>query len=82
MPQAKVYFVDPADVAVVEKEIAALQQGFDRAVTIECVPLQGFTPAGTYAQDYIDRNLGETMMIDPGLADAFVESHADEFGNA
>ncbi len=82
MPQAKVYFVDPADVAVVEKEIAALQQGFDRAVTIECVPLQGFTPAGTYAQDYIDRNLGETMMIDPGLADAFVEGHAGEFGNA
>lgn len=81
MPQAKVYFVDPDDVAVVEKTIAELQQGFDRAVTIECVPLEGFTPAGKYAQDYIDRNLGENLIVDPSLADAFVEAHADEFGN-
>lgn len=82
MPQAKVYFVDPSESGVIDAAIAGLQQNFDRAVTIKCVPLEGFTPAGKYAQDYIDRNLGETMMIDPSLADAFAESHADEFGNA
>ena len=80
MPEAKVYFDDPADVAEIEKCIAKLQQGFDRAVTIECVPLEGFVPAGKYAQDYIDRNLGQQLIIDPSLADAFVDAHKDEFG--
>lgn len=80
MPQAKVYFIDRDDVAVVDKAIADLQQSFDRAVTIECVPLEGFSPAGKYAQDYIDRNLGENLIVDPSLADAFAEAHADEFG--
>lgn len=82
MPQAKVFFVDGADAGVIDKAIADLQQHFDRAVTIAAVPLEGFTPAGKYAQDYIDRNLGEGLVIDPALADAFVASHADEFGNA
>lgn len=81
MPQAKIYYIDPVDEAVVDKAIADLQQHFGCAVTIACVPLQGFTPAGKYAQDYIDRNLGENLIIDPSLADAFVESHANEFGS-
>lgn len=80
LPEAKVFFEDSADVAVIDECIAKLQKNFDRAVTIECVPLQGFTPAGTYAEDYISRNLGEQLIIDPSLADAFVDAHKDEFG--
>lgn len=80
MPQAKIYFTDPSDEIVVSKQIADLQQHFDRAVTIACLPLEGFVPAGRYADDYIKRNLGEELIIDPALADAFAESHADEFG--
>lgn len=81
LPEAKVYFVDGADAAIVDESIAKLQQNFDRAVTIECVPLQGFSPVGKYADDYIKRNLGEQLIIDPSLADAFVASHASEFGD-
>lgn len=80
MPEAKVYFTDAKDEPVAMKEIAKLQQMFDRAVTIECVPLEGFKPAGEYAQDYIDRNLGEGLIIDPAAAEAFVAAHKDEFG--
>lgn len=80
MPEAKIYFVDPADEVPAAKKVAELQQHFDRAVTIEVVPLEGFTPAGKYAQDYISRNLGEKFAIDPALADVFTDEHADEFG--
>lgn len=80
MPEAKIFFVDPEDEVVASKKVAELQQGFDRAVTIAVTPLEGFRPAGVYAQDYIDRNLGENLIIDPSLADAFAEAHADEFG--
>ena len=79
MPEAKIFYIDPADEVVAAKKVAELQKGFDRPVTIEVVPLEGFREAGTYAQDYIDRNLGERLMIDPSLADAFVEVHKDEF---
>ena len=79
MPQAKIFFTDAADEQVITQSIAELQKGFDQAVTIACVPLEGFTVAGKYAQDYVDRNLGEKFMIDPDLADSFVASHKDEF---
>lgn len=79
MPQAKVFFTDAADEQVITQAIADLQKNFEKAVTIACVPLEGFTVAGKYAQDYVDRNLGEKYIIDPALADDFVASHADEF---
>ncbi len=80
MPEAKIYFTDPADDAVASQAIADLQKDLEGPVTVECVPLEGFTPAGEYAQDYIDRNLGETLIVDPALADEFAAEHADEFG--
>lgn len=79
MPQAKIYFTDAADEQVITKAIADLQHNFEKAVTIACVPLEGFTVAGKYAEDYVNRNLGEKYIIDPALADDFVASHADEF---
>lgn len=81
LPQAKIFFTDTADEPIITQAIADLQQGFDKAVTIVCTPLEGFTVAGKYAQDYVDRNLGEQLIIDPSLADAFVASHQDEFNN-
>ena len=80
MPEAKIFFTDPEDSGVITKAIADFAQNFDRAVTIACEPLEGFTPAGTYAEDYIKRNLGENLIIDPNLADVFAAEHADEFG--
>lgn len=80
MPEAKIFFTDPADETVASEAVAELQQGFDHPVTVEVVPLEGFSEAGEYAQDYINRNLGEDMIIDPAEADEFVAKHEDEFG--
>lgn len=79
MPEAKIFYINPEDEVVATKAIAKLQQGFDQAVTIAVVPLDGFSPVGTYAQDYIDRNLGEKFYVDPADAQVFVAEHADEF---
>lgn len=79
MPQAKIFFTDAADEQVITQSIADLQQGFDKAVTIACLPLEGYVVAGKYADDYINRNLGEEYIIDPALAGVFVEAHKDEF---
>lgn len=82
LPQAKIFYIDEDDEVTIDKKVAELQQHFDRAVTVAVEPLEGFRPAGKYAQDYIDRNLGESLIIDPALADVFAEAHADEFGTA
>lgn len=79
MPQAKIFFTDAADEQVITRAIADLQQNFEKAVTIACLPLEGYEIAGKYAQDYVDRNLGEKYMVDPALAEAFVASHPDDF---
>lgn len=80
MPEAKIFFTDPSDETEASTKVAELQQGFERPVTVSVVPLEGFRPVGTYAQDYINRNLGEQLIVDPGLADTFVREHEDEFG--
>lgn len=79
MPQAKIFFTDAADEDIITNSIVELQESAGKPVTVACEPLDGFTIAGKYAQDYIDRNLGEELIVDASLADAFVASHKDEF---
>ena len=79
MPQAKIFFTDAADEPIITQAIADLQQNFDKAVTVATVPLEGFVLAGKYADDYVNRNLGENYIVDPALAEVFVADHKDEF---
>lgn len=80
MPEAKIYYSDPNDDRVASEAVAKMQKSHERPLTVEVVPLEGFVPAGAYAQDYIKRNLGEECIVDPAKADAFAEEHAGEFG--
>lgn len=79
MPQAKVFYTDPADVAVIDEAIAKLQSTMPKAVTIAVEPLKDFAPIGQYADDYIKRNFGEDKIVDPASADEFVAAHPEVF---
>lgn len=79
LPEAKVYFVDAQDEPIIMKKIAELQQIEEGPITIECIPLPSYTAAGTYADDYVARNLGVDMIIPPDAAAEFVAAHATEF---
>lgn len=80
LPEAAVLWTDPADSTVVAEAIAELQKSVEKPVTIKSEPLENFTEAGTYAEDYIARNLGETEVVAPDAASKFVDEHHAEFG--
>ena len=79
LPEAKVYYLDAADEVIVDKRIAALQERLARPVTVECLPFTSFEPIGTYAEDYICRNLGEQHVIPADAAEKYVAAHKDQF---
>ena len=79
LPEAKVYYEDPADEVVVDKRIAALQERLDRPVTVECLPFTSFEPIGIYAEDFISRNLGEGRIVPSDAAEKYVAAHKDQF---
>ncbi len=53
-----VYYVDPADRALVEASLDTLQRRYDEPVVIEVGPLTAYTPAEEYHQDYLDKTPG------------------------
>lgn len=79
LPEAKVYYLDAEDEVVVNKRIAELQKHHDRPVTVECLPFTSFEPIGIYAEDYINRNLGEEKVVPADAADKYVKAHKDDF---
>ncbi len=62
-----VYYVDPADRALVEASLAALQERYDSQVVIEVEPLTAYTPAEDYHQDYLDKTPGGYCHISQDL---------------
>ncbi len=68
-----IYWVDPADEAVVETVLAEVQASYSRPLATEAGPLRNFYPAEGYHQDYLDKNPGGYCHIRPGAARAFIE---------
>jgi peptide methionine sulfoxide reductase msrA/msrB len=62
-----IYYSDPADAAVVEASLAALQEAFDEPLVVEAEPLDSFTSAEDYHQDYLEKNPGGYCHIDFAL---------------
>jgi peptide methionine sulfoxide reductase msrA/msrB len=60
-----VYWTDPADQAVVERELATLGRRLGRAPAVESGPLRGFHPAEEHHQDYLDKHPGGYCHISP-----------------
>lgn len=53
-----IYYVDHADKAAIDRSIASLQERYDEPIAVEVLPLENFTPAEEYHQDYLDKNPG------------------------
>ena len=62
-----IYYTDPAQLPVIEKSLATLQESYSRPLAIEVAPLKNFYPAEEYHQDYLDKNPGGYCHINPGL---------------
>ena len=51
-----IYFVDPADLPVIERIYAEQQSKYAQPLVVEKSPLQNFYPADEYHQDYLDKH--------------------------
>lgn len=51
-----VYYTDPADEAIIRRELSALAQAHTEPLAVECLPLAHFYPAEEYHQKYLDKN--------------------------
>lgn len=53
-----IYYTDENDAAVIRQSIAELQKQYDEPIAIEVKPLENFSPAEEYHQNYLDKNPG------------------------
>lgn len=53
-----IYYINNADLPVIERSIAQLQTRYDKPIAIEVAPLHNFSPAEDYHQKYLDKNPG------------------------
>ena len=51
-----VYYIDPADLPVIEKVFSEEQKNYEQPLAVEKLPLQNFYTAEEYHQDYLDKN--------------------------
>lgn len=62
-----VYYTDPRDLPVIQRGIETLQKRCEKPVAVEVLPLENFTPAEEYHQDYLEKNPGGYCHIGPEL---------------
>lgn len=62
-----IYYVDPADAPLIERSLAQLQGRYDRPIAIETGPLDAYTSAEEYHQEYLDKNPGGYCHINPRM---------------
>jgi peptide methionine sulfoxide reductase msrA/msrB len=63
-----IYYVNEADKAVIDAEIARIQTRYKKKIAVEVMPLIRFDPAEEYHQDYLEKNPGGYCHIDLDLA--------------
>lgn len=62
-----IYYSDPADLPVIEAQIALIQRRLTEPVAVECSRIENFCPAEEYHQDYLYKNPGGYCHVDPSL---------------
>lgn len=53
-----IYYTDAADLPFIERSLDQLREQHSRPIAIEVAPLENYTPAEGYHQDYLDNNPG------------------------
>lgn len=51
-----IFYIDPADIPVINDSLKLLQKGYDRPLAIAVEPLRNFCPAEEVHQKYLDKN--------------------------
>ena len=64
-----IYYLDPADRAVIDHRIEEVQKGYDLPVVVEVEPLEQFFEAEEYHQDYLEKHPTGYCHIDLTAAD-------------
>ena len=72
-----IYVTDDADAAVAEYRLAQLQKTLDDEVAVEVAPLENYTAAEDYHQDYLEKNPGGYCHVNLGTASLPVIRVAD-----
>ena len=73
-----IYWIDEADVPVIEAAIARVQSEYAQPIATEVLPLGNFTDAEDYHQDYLDKNPFGYCHVNLGDAERFVEEKLAE----
>ncbi len=68
-----IYWTDDSDIPLIEASVLRQQARFSQPVVTEVEPLDGFFPAESYHQDYLEKNPGGYCHIDLGKAAAFAQ---------
>lgn len=62
-----IYYTDPADLPVIEAQVATIQRRNTERVAVEVLPLRNFYPAEEYHQDYLYKNPDGYCHVNPAL---------------
>lgn len=62
-----IYYTAPADLPVIEAQVATIQRRNTERVAVEVMPLKNFYPAEEYHQDYLYKNPDGYCHVNPSL---------------
>ena len=62
-----IYYTGEEDLPVIEKALSSLQQKYEKPVLTELLPLENFTVAEEYHQDYLIKNPQGYCHVDPKM---------------
>ncbi len=51
-----IYYVDEADLPIIQASLQELQTHYDKPIAVEVLPLRNYYPAEEYHQKYLDKN--------------------------
>lgn len=62
-----IYYVDEEDLEIIKKSLERLSEKYDRQIVTELLPLENFTVAEEYHQDYLIKNPDGYCHVDPRM---------------